>query len=170
MAPSLGPILGGVLAGREGWPWIFWFLTIISGSCLIALLVFLPETCRSIVGDGSIPALGINKAFSSMLPCWQPCPPDSREGLSRIRSLHFPNPLKCLLILFQKDTALIVLVNGIFYMAYCCIQASLSSLFIELYGFEELDTGLIYLPFGIGCVISSYSTGNSFFSKIRRSR
>ena len=58
---------------------------------------------------------------------------------------------------------LIVLVYGIFYMTYGCIQASLSSLFIDIYGFEELEAGLIYLPFGFGCLIASFISGTQLF-------
>ncbi|MCJ1265605.1 hypothetical protein MMC22_005485 [Lobaria immixta] len=50
-------------------------------------------------------------------------------------------------------------VNGIFYMSYVCIQASLSSLFIDIYGFKELGVGLVYLPFGLGCLIASFVSG-----------
>ena len=36
-----------------------------------------------------------------------------------------------------------------------CLQASLTSLFIEIYGYTQLEAGLIYLPFGIGCFIGT---------------
>lgn len=48
-------------------------------------------------------------------------------------------------------------------MTYGCIQASLSSLFIDIYGFEELEVGLVYLPFGFGCLIASFISGMLFF-------
>lgn len=54
LAPSIGPVLGGVLASRLGWRSIFWFLTISGAVTLIALLAFFPETCRRLVGDGSL--------------------------------------------------------------------------------------------------------------------
>jgi hypothetical protein len=75
------------------------------------------------------------------------------------RKLHVPNPITCLYVIFYKDTASIILVNAIFYMTYCCVQASLSTLFIRLYSFKELQAGLIYLPFGFGCAVASYTTG-----------
>jgi hypothetical protein len=52
-----------------------------------------------------------------------------------------------------------MLVNGLFYMTYCCVQASLSTLFITIYGFEELYAGLIYIPFGVSCALASYTCG-----------
>lgn len=39
-------------------------------------------------------------------------------------------------------------------MIYCCAQASLSSLFIEVYHYGELASGLVYIPFGVACLIS----------------
>lgn len=107
------------------------------------------------VGNGSVPAMGINRSLGSML---RPQRPFTTLGdkAQLNRRIYFPNPLKCLLVLREKDTVLIVSINGIFYMTYSCIQASLSSLFIGLYGFTELKAGMIYLPFGFGCVIASY--------------
>ena len=36
-APSIGPILGGVLAEKLSWHWIFWLLSILGGIHLLAL-------------------------------------------------------------------------------------------------------------------------------------
>lgn len=121
----------------------------------------MPETGRGIVGNGSIPARGINRSFHSLL-CRKNAPVASTECLVS-RPIRCPNPLNSLNVLSEKDTLLIVLVNGIFYMTYGCIQASLSSLFINIYGFRELEAGLIYLPFGLGCLIASFITGTQLF-------
>lgn len=158
LAPILGPILGGALAEHPGWPWIFWLLTIFSGVCLIALFLSLPETARVIVGSGGLPAHG----FVANL-----CSGKGQEkGLHELSNnstvferLHFPNPLKCLTLLSRKDIFMIVTINGIFYASYCCVQASLGLLFIEIYGFREIQAGLIYLPFGCGCVLASIVSG-----------
>ena len=55
VGPAFGPIIGGLLDEFKGWRAIFWFLTAFSGTVLLVILVALPETCRKIVGNGSIP-------------------------------------------------------------------------------------------------------------------
>lgn len=158
VAPSLGPILGGALAQRPGWPWIFWLLVILSGFGLVILFLFLPETARAIVGSGGFPT---NKTDMIVCSIWNSKKPtsDTRDHASQPRRLRFPNPLKCLVLLARKDTVLIVTINGIYYSTYCCIQASQALLFIEIYRFEEIQAGLIYLPFGIGCALASFISG-----------
>ncbi|KAJ7933015.1 MFS general substrate transporter [Mycena leptocephala] len=51
---AIGPALGGVLADKLGWRSIFWFLCIASSACAVVLILLLPETLRSMVGNGSI--------------------------------------------------------------------------------------------------------------------
>ena len=158
VAPSLGPILGGALAQSPGWPWIFWLLVILSGLCLVILFLFLPETAREIVGSGGFPA-----SQTGMIVCsiWnrKKHTSDSGDRVSQPRRIRFPNPLKCLVLLARNDTVLIVTINGIFYSTYCCVQASQALLFIEIYRFEEIQAGLIYLPFGVGCALASFISG-----------
>ncbi|KAI0008497.1 major facilitator superfamily transporter [Xylariaceae sp. FL0662B] len=158
VAPPLGPVLGGAIAAQLGWKWIFWFLSILGGIVLLLVLLALPETARSIVGNGNLGATGINRTLLSLL----------REKLGKEKSpslnmkermISFPNPLACLKLLLSKDVFAVLLCNGIYYATYCCIQGSLSTLFIEIYGYGELQAGLVYIPFGIGCLISTYVWG-----------
>ncbi|KAK1765304.1 major facilitator superfamily domain-containing protein [Phialemonium atrogriseum] len=158
VAPPIGPILGGVLGARLGWKWIFWFLCIIGGVCLVLILITLPETARCLVGNGSIPAKRINRTFWSLLT-------DKGDQISRRMESNerpkvgLPNPLASLKLLLLHDVAIIVVCNGVCYANYCSLQASLSSLFIDMYDYQELQAGLIYLPFGGGCLFSVYAWG-----------
>ena len=58
---AAGPILGGIFSGTLGWRAIFWFLAIYSSIFLVVLVFFLPETLRSPVGNGPVPARGVAK-------------------------------------------------------------------------------------------------------------
>jgi predicted MFS family arabinose efflux permease len=171
LAPALGPVLGGVLVQCASWRWIFGLLAILSGICLLLILFFLRETSRFIVGNGSKPAHGVHRTLFSYL--W----PTSQEVLhaqtqvqiqdiesDNINELpktpsRIPNPLVSLKMLLAKDTAIITLVYAVYYTTFSCIQASLSPLFITIYGFSELETGLIYIPFGVGAALGSWLAG-----------
>ncbi|KAL8648405.1 MAG: hypothetical protein Q9210_005005 [Variospora velana] len=163
-APSLGPVLGGVLAERASWRWIFWFLSIFSGLCLTLIIVCLPETARRLVGNGSIPPSGINR---SLLPC------KIRSDANHITARPFkeryrvPNPMSCLHIVFQKDTALVLVANAIFYVNYSCLQASLSTLVMDFYWLNALQAGLTYLPYGIACGVTSFLIGMHVFHSLK---
>jgi hypothetical protein len=153
------------LADRVGWRWIFWFLSITGGASLVTICLFLPETARKVVGNGSIPAKGVNQDLLSKFSRRQSRIVVAEHDQPK-RRLHVPNPMTCLYIIFYKDTASILLTNAIFYMIYCCIQASLSSSFISIYHYQELEAGLIYLPFGFGCALASYGSGDDRFSHL----
>lgn len=141
-----------------------WFLAMLSGFCLFLIVFFLPETSRLIAGNGSISTRWHHRTIWSLLHQWHSKKPSNtdEETLPK-RKFHIPNPITCLKLLFNRSTSLIVLVNGVFYMAYGCIQASMSSLFIQLYGFNKLEAGLIYLPFGAGCALASFFSGKLFY-------
>ncbi|KAI4204904.1 MAG: hypothetical protein LQ350_000755 [Teloschistes chrysophthalmus] len=150
------PILGGALAEHPGWPWIFWLLAILSGLCLFILFIFFPETARSIVGSGGFPVTVPGLDICSSSGRRKHFPEKKADGgLETKKRLRLSNPLKCLVVLMRRDTALIVGINGICYATYCCVQASLALLFVEIYHFKEIQAGLIYLPFGCGCLIAS---------------
>lgn len=135
------------------WHWIFWFLCILGGVCLLTLLFTLPETARRLVGNGSIHAHGINRTLMSYISDWRKSSSPSQTRGERPK-VSIPNPLASLKLLLLKDVAIVLLCNGIYYMIYCCAQASLSSLFIEVYNYGELAAGLVYIPFGVACLIS----------------
>lgn len=60
-------MFGGLLNASFGWRAIFWFLAILSSTVLVAHALFFPETLRSVVGNGSIPARGLNVTLWDLL-------------------------------------------------------------------------------------------------------
>ncbi|KAF7925228.1 hypothetical protein EAE99_006092 [Botrytis elliptica] len=65
-APAVGPILGGIISQYTSWKWIFGFLAIFSMAFFIPLLLFMPETYRKIVVDGSIPPPKWSRSFTNI--------------------------------------------------------------------------------------------------------
>ncbi|KAK7908618.1 hypothetical protein PG985_015921 [Apiospora marii] len=163
--PSIGPVISGLLLLRWDWRAIFWFLSIISPCCLLSMALFLPETSRVIVGNGSVRPKGVYRAIVPILaPPTIPSPPDDAERQYVLpekpkATSVFPNPLACLLLLRHRRTAIVVGCMGIHYTIYSCLQASLSTLFTEIYHVSGLVSGLTYLPFGVACAIAAFGTG-----------
>ncbi|TLD26569.1 hypothetical protein PspLS_05200 [Pyricularia sp. CBS 133598] len=156
---SLGPVVGGALAEKAGWQWIFWVLTILGGLVFVLFALFFPETCRNVVGNGSIPANGMNK------PLFNIATPKIGHHISDIAQpggpkwKRMPNPFACLRVIFRKNAGLILTANATFYLLYSCIQAALAPVVMSHYGLDSFEAGLCYLPYGIATIASSYLIG-----------
>ena len=165
IAPSVGPILGGCLSYAAGWTWIFWFLCIAAGLCLSIMILFLPETSRNIVGNGSIrPPKHLRLPFTVIMCHWK------ESDTAPDHKWRMPNPLKSLKIITRRDNAVIILACGILYIIYTCINTSLSVLFIDIYKLNQWQAGLIYLPFGLGGTVSTFFSGPLLNKAYRNTR
>jgi multidrug resistance protein len=168
LGPSFGPLLGGVLADRAGWRWVFWSLTILGAAFLLFVILAFPETARNIVGNGSVLPTRWNRPLlflSRQSHGWKSKTNDVEgiraEPATPRTKLGAPNPLKSLRIMFYRDAALILFMSAIFYAAYYCLQASIPNLFLNIYSFNELEIGVSYLAIGVGVALGGYSNGMS---------
>ncbi|KAJ5125049.1 uncharacterized protein N7515_008874, partial [Penicillium bovifimosum] len=157
LAPSIGPILGGILSKYLGWQSIFWFLAITATSFFLPLLFFFPETCRGIVGNGCISPVGWNRSI------WSHLHPTSATPHSTLptphRRIYFPNPCSSLILLFHRPVGLVLLANGVVFSSYYAVTAGVPALFHELYNLDELGIGLCFIPAGLGSLASAGVNG-----------
>ncbi|KAI0114393.1 major facilitator superfamily domain-containing protein [Nemania sp. FL0031] len=172
LAPSVGPVIGGVISQYLGWRWIFWFLTILCGFVLALYLLFMPETCRLIVGDGSIRPHAFYRTF------WQLVKDAYRKkkaaqnhdgalsqpdlnGESKRKTLRIqrPNLTRTLLILFEKEMFLLLMYSSLIYAGFYAVATAIPAEFSRLYGFDGLKIGLVYVPLGVGSIVSVFVMG-----------
>lgn len=172
--PAFGPTIGGILAQYLGWRSIFWFLAIYGGILLMIFIFFFPETCRNVVGNGSIPAKGINRSVLSYLQqkklARHSTEPEGEEFMppTRKRKFTFPNPITTLRILGEKESCIVLLYNGLFFTGMMVTTASVPDLFKAAYGLDELKIGLCYISMGTGSLISALTMGHLVDWNFRR--
>ena len=126
---------------------IFVFLLIISSLTLIAIIIFLPETLRSIAGNGELRLFGIHQPLirkfrgepeyivDALVPRKQP----------EITARLFLEPI---LLLKEKDILLSLVLGGTIYAIWSMVTASTTGLFKEKFGLNELLVGVAFLPNG----------------------
>ncbi|KAM3582225.1 hypothetical protein VKS41_005656 [Umbelopsis sp. WA50703] len=159
--PVLGPVLGGVVSQALGWRWIFWVLAILGGSLFIVHFLFLNETLRALVGNGS--------GYANPTPFqWLERRREKRRNGPKSERLttatdkpkrSTPNPLQSLLYLREVDVVLLVLYYSFQYGAMYCFTTSVPALFSNIYGLDDMQIGLTYLANGFGCVVGSVAQG-----------
>ncbi|KAK0620935.1 major facilitator superfamily domain-containing protein [Immersiella caudata] len=168
VGPSLSPVLGGILAEYLGWQAIFWFCLIFSGAWLIVFALAVPETCRNVVGNGSVPATGWNMTVIDYVRSRRhPAQHDTQQTVSK-PPLRFPNPFNVLKAVLQKDLALVYLYGTLAYLVFILIVATLSTEFAAIYGYNDLIIGLCYLPYGLGCCSAAVFQGYALDWNYRR--
>ena len=157
-APAVGPIIGGVIADRAGWPWIFVFVATASGATLILLSMFLKETARNVVGNGSLMPHGINMSVLQLL---QGRGTKRSDGKRTRMTIRIPNVIEPLKLIFYKTTFPTLFSNAVFYMLFASLQATLAPLVQDIHGLSPFQAGLCYLAFGVSCGVASVSVGTA---------
>lgn len=159
--PAFGPTIGGLFAQYLGWRSTFWFLAIFAGVLLVVFGILFPETCRNVVGNGSIPARGVNQSLLGYLQQRKCAAIDSDVVRPpQKRGSGFPNPLNTLKILFDRLSGPILLYNGFFFTGMMVTTASIPTMYQEIYHLSELDIGLCYISMGFGSLVATLTMGH----------
>ncbi|KAF8307811.1 MFS general substrate transporter, partial [Clavulina sp. PMI_390] len=142
IGPCIGPVFGGLLNQNLGWRAIFWFLGILSGTVFIFFVLFFPETLRSLVGNGSIPASGLNRtAWSVISQRWVAknpniLTPNVSEKEPDKPEICWFKQLVTLRYILEKDVFIILLYNAFSYTAFyavvnlyllCCLSIAFTN-------------------------------------------
>ncbi|KAI1753974.1 major facilitator superfamily domain-containing protein [Xylaria castorea] len=169
LGPSIGPVIGGAIAQFLGWRNIFWFLAITGGINLAVLLTLFPETCRRIVGNGSVLPRRANQTLLQLLRNGRkdqshqvetgitPAP----DGEIPKASFAWARFLSALTLLFEKELFLLSTYGGLLFAGLYAVGTAAPSLFAKYYGYNGLTIGLLYLPLAVGSVVAVVLVGKA---------
>ncbi|KAM0511804.1 hypothetical protein ACHAPE_009480 [Trichoderma viride] len=157
LGPAIGPVAGGLITENLGWRALFWFLTILSGVLFLLIFVFLPETCRSVVGNGSIPAPWWNMSLLAYIQHRRNRIGGGSEKPAAKKKR--PNPFAALKILLHRESGIVLGFGSLMYAGYFSILTTLSNELSVRFGFSPVIIGLCYLPIGVGSITTRWTVG-----------
>lgn len=159
LAPSVAPILGGVIGAHLGWHSVFWFLLILGGVYFVPLALFFPETNRKLVGDGSIKPPKWSRTLPDVLSDRKrqrrnPDDPTAADILPSQTKRKF-NPLATFSVIAEPSTAILLFVTGVSYASFYAVSTSLTVQFHTVYNLDTTLQGLLFLPQAIGTIFAT---------------
>lgn len=146
LGPIIGPIIGGVVTDSLGWRWVFWIITIISGTITVIFFIFAVETYAPVILEHKTRRLRKatgNDRLRSKLDAGLSPADYFKRGILR--------PFK--MLLFSPICIICGLYVGLSYAYLYLMFTSLTPLFMRIYHFNTVNSGLTFLGLGIGSMI-----------------
>lgn len=160
LGTALGALIGAGISARWNWRAIFWFLTIGSGAVGVFSIFTLPETKRTLVGNGSVPVENLmNKSPITSIPYVRRklhLNDPEYETLEPKVKVGFWEPFK---ILRSFHMLVLLFVMGLQFTMFMIHQTALSTALSKKYHYSVMDIGLCYLPAGICTLVSIIASG-----------
>lgn len=146
LGPTLGPLIGGLLVHFQGWRAIFWFLDIYAVVMILTIAIFIPETCRNIVGNGGVPPQKWNIPLISLLRRREIDAPTAGITLSNKRR---PSLIESLYIASSKEAFCLIFFSGLQSGGYFILLAGLPSQLESTFHYNSIQVGLCTSPWAL---------------------
>lgn len=132
-------------------------MTAFASFVLVIIIVFLPETSRNIVDNGSIPAQRWNK------PLFRPI-----DGTPKRRFKVGLNPLEAFTLFLRWESCILLIYAGLLNSTQFYVFTTLPVQFQKYYNFSTVKISLVYLATGVGTAIAVLISGRMQDYNFRR--
>ncbi|KAF0472158.1 MFS general substrate transporter [Gigaspora margarita] len=132
LGPFIGPMCGGYLTEYFGWRWMFWFLAIYGGIIFIMILLFLPETSRTVSSPTSPTGASTTPRFNPISP---------------LKLLRYPNVT--LVVIYVS------IISSTIHLQYVSVPRNFS----QRYNLSSSTIGLLFIAPAAGCAFGSLFGG-----------
>ncbi|WEJ94777.1 multidrug transporter [Yamadazyma tenuis] len=166
---AFGGLIGAGMIHSYGWRGIFVMSAIGAGITMMVVILVLPETIRSIVGNGTVkPKICVNIAPIYLLKRFRSrWLVNQTETLSPKTKLNLLAPFK---ILFHFKTLCVLFSPAIKFAVWTMTLTSLTLLEGDGYNYTVLKVGYMYLPQGVTCFAGSLVSGRLLNWSYKRSK
>ncbi|KAI1776658.1 MFS general substrate transporter [Hypoxylon cercidicola] len=163
LGPCIGPIAGGYLIEAAGWRWVYWLIVILGGVLIPLSLFFLKETFTPVILERKTRRLRKetgNPHLRSKLSGRLSPKEQFQHAIIRPMKLLLLTPIVTLMALYVAIT------YGIMYL----LITTFSFVYTEHYGFSEGNSGLTFLPAGLGMMIGVVGFGQLTDRMVKRNQ
>ena len=173
---AVGPVVGGAVAlATDGVEWVFVALLMVAVVSLLLAGLTLPETNRGIVGHGGVVAGGVWRTWWEWLRVLLgkrqvlklasgesktlASKPDCTSILMRKKGWCLKDAVASFRIILHRDAFAVLWMVASSYSVYYTFQVAIPVIFDEIYGYNELEIGLVFLPGLAGMTIGGIIAG-----------
>ncbi|KAI9647880.1 hypothetical protein NHQ30_004268 [Ciborinia camelliae] len=140
LGSAVGPIAGGYITEYLSWRWCFWLMAILSASVQPFLAIVLKESYLPVIRQKALEKSGYNteivKPPSKYFQGWNL---DTAKALSLLIVRPF------IILSSSRVAVLMALYLSILYAYLALLSVNMATIFQEVYGFSESQSGLIYI-------------------------
>ncbi|KAK7954895.1 major facilitator superfamily transporter [Apiospora saccharicola] len=140
-----GLVSDRALAQNLGSRSIFIFLLIGTAALLVAVALYLPETLRTIAGNGSLRLSGVYQPWMRRFKEPEYTRDPGPKAANRLTSRTVLAPL---MLLFEKDILSGLLFSGLAFTSWGLLTATTTPMFERTFRLDEMLIGLCFLPNG----------------------
>ncbi|KKY18450.1 putative major facilitator superfamily transporter [Phaeomoniella chlamydospora] len=148
-APALGPLLSGFAVTAENWRWSLWEVLWMSGPIWILFFISMPETSAANIllrRAKRLRKLTGNDKYRSRS--------EIDQGTKKFSTIVYEALLIPFIICIQDPAVLYVnIYSSIIYGTYYSFFEAFPLVYVEEYGFNLGELGLVFLTIIIGCIL-----------------